>query len=274
MPDRIRHAFEAARKSGRIVLAPFVTVGYPSPAVTSDIVKAIAKAGADMIELGVPFSDPLADGPTIQNSSFVALQNGVTPQLCLDMAARLRKDGVTTPLILMGYYNPVLSYGPEKFCDKAAAAGVDGLIVPDLPPEEASPLIDIAARHGMVVVPLLALTSTDARIEMACKQAGGFVYCVSVLGVTGARQAMSTSVRGLVERVRRHTELPVAVGFGISRPEHVADVAQFADGALVGGALVDVLGKGPAESAAARAGEFIRSLMSGTPRPRDTVRRR
>jgi tryptophan synthase alpha chain len=167
----------------------------------------------------------------------------------------------------MGYYNPVLAFGAERFCERAAEAGVDGLIVADLPPEEAGPLTDIAARNGLAVVPLLALTSTDDRVALGCKRAGGFVYCVSVLGVTGARAAMSQRVRGLVERVRRHTDLPVCVGFGISKPEHVAEVAQFADGAVVGSALIDAIARGPEEGAAGRAGAFIRALMPGTRLP-------
>ena len=248
-------------------MAPFITVGYPSPAATPGIVRAVARAGADVVELGVPFSDPLAEGPTIQKSSFAALEKGVTPQVCLDTASSLRREGVNTPFILMGYYNQVLAFGPERFCDQAAGAGVDGLIVVDLPPEEAGPLIAIARKRGIAVVPLLALTSTDARIEMACERAGGFIYCVSVLGVTGARREVSQRVRGLVERVRRRTWLPVAVGFGISKPEHVAEVAGFADGVVVGSALIDAISNGPETTAPERAGDFIRSLMPGTKVP-------
>ncbi|MSQ07887.1 MAG: tryptophan synthase subunit alpha [Dehalococcoidia bacterium] len=266
MADRTRQAFEKAKAQGRIALAPFVTVGYPSPAATPGIVKAIVEAGADVVELGVPFSDPLAEGPTIQKSSFAALEQGVTPQVCIDIAAGLRRDGVKTPFIFMGYYNPVLAFGMERFCDRAAAAGVDGLIVADLPPEEAGPLTDIADRRGLIVVPLLALTSTDERIALGCRRAGGFVYCVSVLGVTGARTAMSERVRGLAGKVRAHTALPVGVGFGISKPQHVADVAMFADGAIVGSALIDAISAGPESGAAERAGAFIRSLASGTKR--------
>lgn len=262
--DKIAQAFDGARQRGRIALAPFVTVGYPSPASTPGIVRAIVDAGADVIELGVPFSDPLAEGPTIQKSSFAALEKGVTPQTCIDVAASLRDDGVTTPFILMGYYNPVLAFGPEKFCQKAAAAGVDGLIVADLPPEEAGPLTDIAGSRGLAVIPLLALTSPDRRVALGCERAGGFIYCVGVIGVTGARAVVSGRVRGLVEKVRRHSKLPVAVGFGISKPEHVSEVAMYADGAVVGSALIDAIGLGPEDGAAERAGMFIRSLMPGT----------
>lgn len=267
MADRIREAFEAAKARGRIALAPYVTVGYPRLDSTVAVVKALSAAGADVIELGIPFSDPLADGPTIQASSFAALENGVTPEKCLATVSEIRSAGVRTPLVLMGYFNPVLSYGPERFCRDAAAAGADGMIVPDLSIEESDALAGPAAQAGLAIVPLLALTSTDARIARACRSARGFIYCVSVLGVTGARAHMSGRVRGLVEKVRANTDIPVAVGFGISKPEHVAQVARFADGVAVGGALIDAMGKGPAEDAPRRAAEFIRSLAAGAMRP-------
>jgi tryptophan synthase alpha chain len=244
-----------------------VTVGYPTVEVSIDVVRAIAEAGADVVELGVPFSDPLAEGPTIQKSSFHALSQGVTPGTCIEAARRLRSAGVRVPLVFMGYYNPVLSYGLEKFCEDAAAAGVDGLIVVDLPTEEAGPLRASARKHGLDLIPLLALTSPESRVEAACKDAAGFVYCVSVLGVTGARSAMSIRVRSLVEVVRRHTQLPVAVGFGISSAAHVAEVGQFADGVAVGSALIEAIGAGAADGAAGRAARFIKELGKGAVRP-------
>ncbi len=164
----------------------------------------------------------------------------------------------------MGYYNPILSMGIDEFCGRAAAAGVDGLIVVDLPTPEAGPLLDAVAEHGLALVPLLALTSTDASIDAACRGARGFIYCISVLGVTGARAAMSERVRGLVGRVREHTDLPVAVGFGVSTRDHVAEIAEFADGAVVGSALINALADGPPETAASRALDFISSLTPGT----------
>ncbi|MEX0762081.1 MAG: tryptophan synthase subunit alpha [Dehalococcoidia bacterium] len=264
MTDRIREAIEAANAQGRIALLPFVTAGHPSPETTPDIVRAIVDAGADVVELGVPFSDPLAEGPTIQKSSFDALSRGVTPAACIDMATRIRESGVTVPLIFMGYYNPILSMGIGEFCRRSAAAGVDGLIVPDLPASEAGPLMDEADAAGLSVIPLLALTSTDRSVEQSCRRAGGFIYCVSVLGVTGARAQVSSRVRGLVEKVRSHTDLPVAVGFGISTPEHVAEVAGYADGAAVGSALVNAISDGPPETAAERAGKYVASLKPGT----------
>jgi tryptophan synthase alpha chain len=220
-----------------------------------------------VIELGVPFSDPLAEGPTIQKSSFASLQSGTTPESCIQAVRDARAAGIETPIVLMGYYNPVLAMGIEQFCQKAAGAGADGLIVVDLPTFEATPLLDACDKHGLALTPLLALTSTDESIAAACRRAAGFVYCISVLGVTGARAQVNERVRALVRKVRDNTSLPVAVGFGISRPEHVAEVASYADGAAIGSALIDRLSSGPAQSAAVRAGDFVRSLMPGTKRP-------
>ena len=267
MNDPIREAFDAARRAGRIALVPFVTAGHPRLDLTPAIVKAIADAGADVIELGVPFSDPLAEGPTIQKSSHESLLEGSTVRSSIE-AARLARDlGVDVPLVLMGYYNPMLSLGIDNYCGMSAASGVSGLIAADLPAEEAGPLIDAAAAAGMSVIPLVALTSTEERVETACQRAGGFVYCVSVLGVTGARAEVSSRVRDLVETVRRHTDLPVAVGFGIATPEHVREVASYADGAVVGSALIEAINAGPPESAPERAGEFIRTLAAATQVP-------
>jgi len=185
--DRIRDAFEKAKNEGRIALVPYVTVGFPELGLTTDIVRAIVDAGADVVELGVPFSDPLGDGPTIQASGHRALENGVTPQICIDAAKEIRAAGIDVPLVFMGYYNNILARGLDKFCADSKASGVDGLIVADLPAAEAGPLQDAADRVGLVIIPLLALTSTDKSIEHATARAGGFVYCISVLGVTGAR---------------------------------------------------------------------------------------
>lgn len=264
MIDRVRQAFERARSNGRIALVPFITVGHPTVDASIAAASAVVSGGADIVELGVPFSDPLAEGPTIQKSSFHALKQGVTLETCIGAARRLRKDGLDAPLILMGYYNPIISFGAREFCREAAGAGVDGLIVVDLPVEEAEPLRREANEAGMSLIPLLALTSSTGRIAAACGQASGFVYCVSVLGTTGARAAVSLRVRGLVENVRRHTSLPTAVGFGISHVAHVEQVAEFADGAAVGSALVECLDAGPVKSAPERAYEFVKGLAAGT----------
>jgi tryptophan synthase alpha chain len=248
-----------------------LTVGHPTLEASLDCIVAVAEAGADVIELGVPFSDPLAEGPVIQASSFKALENGITADDCIGAAAELRHRGVTVPLVLMGYYNPIISYGSEKFCKDASEAGVSGLIVPDLPTEEAGPLLEIARNNNLSLIPLVALTSPEARIKAAAENASGFVYCVSTLGVTGARKEISDRVRGLVGMVKRHTDLPTGVGFGVSTAEHVAEIGSFADGAVVGSALVRAVDDGSLASAPGRATEFIRGLSGGTMRKKETA---
>lgn len=259
----IQQAFNDARKRGRTVIAPFLTVGYPSVDASVEAARAITGAGADLIELGIPFSDPLAEGPTVQMSSHHALGQGVTPAVCLAAATRLRAGGVKIPLVFMGYYNPIISYGLDRFCDASVEAGVNGFIVPDLPTEETGPLRSEMEKRGLDLIPLLALTSPESRIAEACRSARGFVYCVSVLGVTGARAEVSARVKGLVETVRRHTSIPVAVGFGISTADHVRETGKFADGVLVGSALIDAMRNGPPDSAAERAGAFVSGLARG-----------
>jgi len=237
--SRLAEAFGGLRARRRTGLVAFLTVGYPSVEDTLRLVPALIEGGADVIELGVPFSDPLAEGPTIQRSSHHALERGVTPAVCLDVVAGLRAQGVEAPIVLMGYYNPLLSYGLEEFCRDAAAAGADGIITVDLPPEESHPLRDACRRRGLDLVYLLAPTSTDGRIELVAGLASGFVYCVSVTGVTGAREELPAGLSAFVNRVRARTPLPVAVGFGISKPKHFRAVARIADAAVIGSAIID-----------------------------------
>ncbi len=229
---RIETAFARMKSEGRTGFVAFVTAGYPAIESTLEIVPALIAGGADIIEIGVPFSDPLADGPTIQRSTFAALRNGVTPQICLDLVGRLRAKGVDAPLVLMGYYNPVLAYGIESFCRDAATAGVDGLIVVDLPPEESETLHAACAENGLRLIYLLAPTSTDERIAQVAKLGSGFVYCVSLTGVTGARDELAEGLSRFVDRVRDVTDLPIAVGFGISQPKHFEAVGRIADAAV------------------------------------------
>ncbi len=243
-----------------------MTSGYPSLDSTVPAIQAIVEAGADVIELGAPFSDPLAEGPSIQKSSHAALVAGTTPETYLDAVRQARAAGVDKPIVLMGYYNPILAFGLAEYCKAVADTGADGLIVPDLPTPEAGPLLDECDRNGIALVPLMALTSTDESIAEAMKRASGFVYCISVLGVTGARATMSERVEDLVARVRSNTDLPVAVGFGISTTEHVSAVASYAEGVVIGSALINAMADGPAESAPERAGEFVRSVIPGTQR--------
>ena len=236
---------EAKLKKGSssdpVRIAPFLTVGFPDVEATLELVPALEQAGASVIELGIPFSDPLAEGPTIQKSSFHALNQGVTLAKCLEVAAELRGRGVQIPLVLMGYYNPFLSFGLEAVAAGAKKSGVDGFIIPDLPVDEIGPMLEACQRHEIALIPLLAPTSTDERIKEACASAHGFIYCVGLVGVTGARADPSPEAAKLVERVRKNTSLPLVVGFGISRREHVEALADSVDAVAVGSALVDVI---------------------------------
>ncbi len=225
---------------GHKALIAYVTVGYPTVESTLKIVPILAESGCDIVELGIPFSDPLADGATIQEASFSALQAGVTPNTCLDVAARVReKTGV--PLVFMTYYNPVLHYGLEPFCAACSRAGVDGLIVPDLPPDESTDLDNAALKNGLDLIFLLTPTSTAERIRLVVEKSRGFVYVVSLLGVTGARDSLPSSLGDFLLRIRRETIKPLCVGFGISTPEQAQQVGQIADGVIVGSRLVQLI---------------------------------
>jgi tryptophan synthase alpha chain len=239
---------------------PYFTLGYPNPEVCHDILLTAARSGADLIELGIPFSDPLADGPTIQHSTQTALEQGMTVGGCLEQVRRLRQKGVTQPVLLMSYINPLLSFGIELFTTRAAEAGADGLIVPDLPPEEGVEMEAACRRHGLAMVYLLAPTSTPERIALAAGRASGFLYLVSVTGVTGARQALPADLTAFIERVRQATDLPLAVGFGIATPGQAAQVGRLADGVIVGSALINAIDRSsdPCEVA----GQFIHSLTA------------
>ena len=238
MPDRIAQLFARTRREKRAALLPYLMLGYPDMETSLAAARAALAAGADGLELGIPFSDPLADGPTIQQAGDVALRQGMSLRRGLEMIAALRQAQDVAPFFLMGYLNPLLAYGLEALCRDAAAAGVDGLIVPDLPPEEEGDLAKACERHGLVIVHLLAPTSTPARIAAVAERSHGMLYLVSVTGVTGAREAVSGELEAFVRRVREATPLPLAVGFGISTPEQVRQVGELADGVIVGSALV------------------------------------
>jgi tryptophan synthase alpha chain len=233
----------AAFTPGRPAFMPYSVLGYPSRAASLETVRALVEAGADLLELGVPFSDPLADGPTIQAAAQKSLENGTTLRDCLAMTRELRADGIDTPALLMGYINPMMAYGPAPFVADAAAAGVDGFIIPDLPPEEAGEFEALCARHGLALVYLLAPTSTPARINLVAGKAQGVIYLVSLTGVTGARANLPTNLADFVARVRASTDTPLAVGFGIGNGEQARAVAQLADGVIVGSALVKRAGE-------------------------------
>lgn len=237
--SRIAPLFERLKAEGRTGLLAYIMAGYPTPAETPALVRALLEGGADAIELGVPFSDPLADGATIQRSGFAALAQGVRLGDVIAMVKSLREGGIEAPLVLMGYMNPIDAYGLERFGADAAAAGLDGLICVDLPAEEAEPVRAVCERNGLDLIFLLAPTSTDERIAAVAAQASGFLYCVSVTGTTGARAGVAADLPEFIARVRRHTDLPLTVGFGISRREHVARVGELCEAAAIGSAIID-----------------------------------
>ena len=257
MANRIDIRLKSLKDAGRTALVPYVTIGFPDVETSEAIAEVILTSGGDLLELGVPFSDPLADGPTIQMTSFQALKHGVNIHTALDMVRRLRAKEAAAPLILMGYYNPFLSYGVEQFVRDAADSGLDGVIVPDLPTEEAELFKGLCDERAIHLIPLLAPTSPDSRIAQTCKDARGFIYCVSLAGVTGARRALASGLPDLVRRIRRHTALPVLVGFGVSSREHVEEIGQFADGAVVASALLDAIDKSPKDKVLQTAREFV-----------------
>lgn len=259
--DRITAAFAQAHKKQTAALMPYFTLGYPNVATSLDIIEAIAPY-SDLLELGVPFSDPLADGPTVQHSTQVSLENGTTTAGCLEMVAALRQRGVQTPVMLMGYINPILAYGEANYVRDAAEVGVDGFIVPDLPPEEAEELDGMSAEAGLALIPFLAPTSNPSRIDRVTARARGFIYLVSVTGVTGARSQMQADLGQFVERVRAKTAVPLAVGFGISNPQQAAEVGQLADGVIVGSALINATNAVEEEKAGA-AVQFVKHLREG-----------
>ncbi len=240
---------------------PYFPLGYPDLDTSIDVIEALAKNGADLIEVGLSFSDPLADGPVIQHATQIALEKGITVKKSLEAVQELRKRGVDIPLILMGYFNPMLAYGLEKFIRDAKEAGADGFIVPDLPAEESKEFEDVAG--NMPLIRMLAPTSPDERMESIARTAKGFIYLVSVTGLTGARTSISDGLGDLINRVRTHTSAPVCVGFGIGTPEQAAQVGALADGVIVGSACVKTIGgsETPVETAKQFAAEFRSALL-------------
>jgi tryptophan synthase alpha chain len=241
---------------------PYYTLGYPDPETSLDVIEAIDPF-SDLIELGVPFSDPIADGPTIQKSTQKAIEAGVTTSVCIEMVRELRSRGIQSPLLLMGYYNPLLAYGEERYVADITRAGVDGLIIPDLPPEEAENLRMHAQGSEIALINFVAPTSNRKRIELILSTASGFVYMVSVTGVTGARRRISDELPKFVSDLKSQTDLPVAVGFGISSAEQAAEIGEFADGIIIGSALINAVDKARDKPAAASAfvSELQRALL-------------
>jgi tryptophan synthase alpha chain len=244
---RLQDRFAALKAENRAGLVTFVTAGDPNEVQFKQILSGLPGAGADIIELGMPFSDPMADGPAIQLASQRALRSGQTMVKTLSMVREFRRGDDDTPIVLMGYYNPIYIYGAERFAEDAADAGVDGLIVVDLPPEEDAELREPAARAGIDFVRLTAPTSDEVRLPRLVEDASGFIYYVSITGVTGTQSAAATNIAEAIERIGRFSKLPVAVGFGIKTPEQAAEIARFADAVVVGSAIVQKIADGEGE---------------------------
>ena len=269
MTTRIDARFAELAKEGRSAFVTYVMAGDPDPATSLEVIKALPKAGADVIELGIPFTDPMADGPSIQAAGLRALKVGMTLKKTLELVGAFRKADNATPLVLMGYYNPIYIYGVDKFLTDAKTSGVDGLIIVDLPPEEDTELCVPALKAGLNFIRLATPTTDDKRLPAVLANTSGFVYYVSITGITGAASADSKTVGDAVARIKRHTDLPVCVGFGIRTPDAARAIAERANGAVVGTALVDTLrgsldaeGRATAKTVNAVA-ELVASLAQG-----------
>lgn len=238
MKNRIEKEFEQLKSENRGGFVPFIVAGDPNLETTKELILLLAENGASVIELGVPFSDPVADGVTIQASAERALKNPISVKNILEIVAGVRKKGCETPLILFSYFNPILQFGLKNFAVEASKSGVDGILITDLVPEEAEEFRAILAAENLALIMLAAPTSSDERLEKICERAGGFVYAVSRAGVTGARKDSSSDAENLVKRLRKYTDLPIAVGFGISNAEQIREVCRYADAAVIGSAIV------------------------------------
>lgn len=260
MSERLKARFREGKAQGRPLFIGYVTAGYPRRADTVPILLAMESGGCDVIEFGVPFTDPLADGATIQHANQVAVAQGITLRDCIELVRQARAAGLKVPVQLMGYYNPILALGEDRTAALAAEAGLDGFIVVDLPPEEASTMLAACRRHDLSFVPLVAPTSTEARIERIAKAADGFIYCVSVAGTTGGQGVAVDELPEFLTRVRKHTDLPLGVGFGITRREHVQAVGQIAEAAIIGSAIIAAIDAADASDPATRVREFVEDV--------------
>ncbi len=258
--NRLERKFAFLKSDGRSALIPYIMAGYPDDLATVTLITALAGAGADVIEIGIPFSDPLADGATIQKASEVALAGGVTTDKVLAFVREARCV-TEVPLVVMTYYNIILRYGLKRFAAAATAAGADGVIIPDLPPEEAEAWKHVASEQDLSTVFLVAPTSSEERIRSVADASTGFVYCVSLAGVTGGRRELSDGLPGFIKRVKNMTSKPVAVGFGVSTPKQAGELSRLADGVIVGSALIDKMAAGGLEGAASAA-EFVTELKA------------
>jgi tryptophan synthase len=260
MSKRLRDLFAAARAEGRTLFMPYVTAGYPRPQDTVPILLAMEAGGADVIELGVPFTDPLADGATIQHANQVALEYGVTLDSCFEFVAEARRQGLKAPVLFMGYYNPILARGEARAVDEAARAGADGFIVVDLPPDEASSFLAACRANDMSFVPLIAPTTSEERVADVAAAGDAFIYCVSMTGTTGHGNVAPEELPAFLDRIRRHSNLPLAVGFGVNTRAHVEAIGKIADAAIVGSAIIATIDAAEEDRRAQRVREFVEDV--------------
>ena len=260
--NRIDSTFAQLKAAGRTALIPYVTTGDPSLAATLPIMQALVRAGADVIELGVPFSDPMADGPVIQRASERALAQHVSLADVIDVVAQFRKQDTGTPIVLFGYANPIEAMGAKAFAERAKSAGVDGVLVVDYPPEEASEFAKLMNEHGIATIFLLAPTTPESRIEEVARYARGYVYYVSLKGVTGASHLDTADVARKLAQIRKHVSLPVGVGFGIRDPQSARAIAAHADAVVIGSRIIQEIESGPAPEAASRAGAWLGTIRA------------
>lgn len=261
---RIAAAFEKARSENRAALMPFMTAGYPTLELSKQLILAIAAGGADLIELGIPFSDPLADGATVQHASQVALENGSSLAFGFELVEFARANGVEIPLVFMGYANPFFRYGIERLAADSQRVGVDGIIIPDLPIEESDDFRTPLAAAEVDFIYMVAPTSTDRRIAQVAERASGFVYCVAVTGVTGARSNLAENLAPYIDRVREQVRAPLAIGFGISTPDHVRQASSIGDGVVMASAMINYLDTLPLNKQPAAATRFVREFADAT----------
>lgn len=260
MSKRLKDLFAKSHAEGRPLFIPYVTGGYPRREDTVPVLLAMEAGGADVIEIGMPFTDPLADGATIQHANQVALEHGITLDDCFGFVAEARRQGLRAPVLFMGYYNPVLARGEAKTAADAAACGADGFIIVDLPPEEAGTFVAACRANDVSFVPLVAPTTSEARIEKLAAVADAFLYCVSVTGTTGGTGVATDSLPGFLARVRRHTDLPLAVGFGVTKREHVEAIGKVADAAVIGSAIIATIDGAEADHRAQSVREFVEDV--------------
>lgn len=264
---RIAAAFEKARSENRAALMPFLSVGYPDLDTCKELLLAVVEGGADLIELGIPFSDPLADGVTVQRASQIALEHGSSLAFGFELVEFARQHGVDIPLVFMGYVNPFFQYGIDRLAVDAQRIGVDGLIIPDLPIEESDDFRLPLAEAGVDLIYMVAPTSTDRRIAQVAERASGFVYCVSLTGVTGARSNLADNLGPYIARVREQVSVPLAIGFGISTPDHVRQASSIGDGVVMASAMIDYLDTLPLNEQPAAATRFVREFADATGKP-------